>query len=74
MEKLQLNLIVYPGGKKLHGYPILSRLTRKHLCIPATSVPTERAFSSVGNIVSSKRSCLHPDSVEMLVFLAEIFQ
>lgn len=57
-----------------HRYPILSRLARKYLCIPATSVPTERAFSSAGNIVSAKRFCLQPDSVEMLVFLAENLQ
>ena len=60
--------------ENLHRYPILSRLARKYLCIPATSVPTERAFSSAGNIVSAKRSCLQPDSVEMLVFLAENLQ
>lgn len=57
-----------------HRYPILSRLARKYLCILATSVPTERAFSSAGNTVSAKRSCLQPDSVEMLVFLAENLQ
>ena len=60
--------------ENLHKYPLLSRLARKYLCIPATSVPTERAFSSAGNIVNAKRSCLQPDSVEMLVFLAENLQ
>ena len=55
-------------------YPILSHLARKYLAIPATSVPSERAFSSAGNIVSVKRSCLQPESVNMLVFLAENLQ
>ena len=52
-------------------YPILSHLARKYLAIPVTSVPSKRAFSSAGNIVSIKRSCLQPESVNMLVFPAE---
>ena len=56
------------------SYPILSHLARKYLAISATSVPSERAFSSAGNIVSVKRSCLQPESVNMLVFLAENLQ
>ena len=52
-------------------YPILSSLARKYLCIPATSVPSEHAFSIAGHIVNRKRACLNPDSVNMLVFLAE---
>ena len=51
-------------------YPILSKLCRKYLCIQATLVSAERAFSSAGNIIKSKRSCLLPESVEMLTFLA----
>ena len=50
--------------------PFLSLLARKYLCIPATSVPSERAFSVSGNIITSKRSCLHPENAEMLSFLA----
>jgi len=44
------------------------------LRIPATSVPSERAFSSAGHIVNTKRACLLPSSVNMLVFLAENLQ
>ena len=55
-------------------YPILSQMAKKYLAIPATSVPSERAFSSAGHIVNSKRSCLLPSSVNMLVFLAENLQ
>ena len=50
--------------------PFLSSLARKYLCIPATSVSSERAFSVSGNIITSKRSCLHPENTEMLTFLA----
>lgn len=50
--------------------PLLSLMARKYLCIPATSVPSERAFSVAGNIVNSKRSCLLPENTDMLTFLA----
>ena len=50
-------------------YPILGQLARKYLCVPATSVPSERVFSVAGNIVTDKRSRLHPSNVDMLIFL-----
>jgi len=54
-----------------HKYPHLSRLARKWLGVVATSVPSERAFSTSGNIVTVKRSSLAPDIVRDLVFLSE---
>ena len=52
-------------------FPYLSVLAKKYLAVPATSVPAERAFSIAGHIVSQKRSCLLPENVNRLVFLAE---
>ena len=56
---------------KRSKYPILSSLAQKYLSVPATSVPSERAFSIAGHVVNRKRACLNPDSVNMLVFLAD---
>ena len=42
----------------------------EELCIPATSAPSERAFSIGGNIVTCHRSALEPETVDRLVFLA----
>ena len=55
-------------------FPHLTHVVKKYLAIPATSVPSERAFSSAGHIVNAKRACLLPTSVNMLVFLAENLQ
>eukprot|EP00057_Strongylocentrotus_purpuratus_P035145 XP_797872.3 PREDICTED: zinc finger BED domain-containing protein 1-like [Strongylocentrotus purpuratus] len=52
-------------------FPRVSLLAKKYLTIPATSVPAERIFSSAGNIVNKKRSCLDSDNVDMLVFLKD---
>ena len=51
--------------------PMLSSLAQKFLCICATSVASERTFSTGGNIVTSKRNCLKPHVVDQLVFLAK---
>ena len=49
-------------------YPVLAMLAKKYLCIPASSSASAREFSTSGNIVSKKRSCLKPHKVNMLVF------
>ncbi|KAH8029583.1 hypothetical protein HPB51_001701 [Rhipicephalus microplus] len=50
-------------------YPSLAKLCPKYLPIPATSVPSARAFSVVGEVVSVRRERLLPDHVEQLIFL-----
>ena len=50
-------------------YPILSELAKRYLCVPATSVASERVFSSAGDLVSAQRSSLHSEHVDKLLFL-----
>ena len=52
-------------------FPILAMLAKYYLSMCATSSPSERVFSTSGNIITSKRSCLKPDKVDKLVFLAK---
>ena len=52
-------------------FPRLNKLARKYLCICATSVASERLFSTGGDIVTASRSCLKPERVNQLVFLAK---
>ena len=40
-----------------------------HLCMMATSVPSERIFSKCGQLISERRSRLKPKNVEMVIFL-----
>ena len=51
-------------------YPCISVLARKYLSIPATSIPSERAFSLTGHLVNEKRAALLPGTVNTLAFLA----
>jgi len=50
-------------------FPCISRLARKYLSVPASSVPSERIFSLAGNIVSRKRASLKPENVDMFIFM-----
>ena len=50
-------------------YPTLARLAKKHLPIPSSSTPSERVFSTAGNIISAKRNCLSPENANILIFL-----
>lgn len=55
-------------------FPLLSRLSKRYLCIPGTSVSAERVFSTAGDVVTAKRSALKPEHVDQLVFLQKNLQ
>ncbi len=50
-------------------YPNVWLVAIRILCIPATSAPAERVFSAASNLVNKKRIRLHPDSVDLLIYL-----
>jgi len=58
----------------VHLFPWLgvSRLARRILAIPATSADPEHLFSTVGNVMTKKRSRLTCDNMEELVYLHEL--
>lgn len=60
--------LVYWSTNKT-SLPMLSTLAKKFICIPATSVPSERLFSAAGELVSQKRNRLKPKNVDMFLFL-----
>jgi len=53
-----------------HEFPRLAKLARRYLCISATSVPCERAFSRGGWIVNKRRCSLSDQHVAALLFLS----
>lgn len=58
--------------KKRQGvYPVLAQVARKYLCMSATSVATERVFSTSGRVLTKYRLCLSGEHSEQLVFLAK---
>ncbi|KZT00108.1 hATC-domain-containing protein, partial [Laetiporus sulphureus 93-53] len=56
-------------GLNAHCFPVWASLTKDYLAIMATSVSSERAFSSAGITITKHRNCLKGDIVEALQIL-----
>ena len=67
-EEMKLSILEW-WKQNQYLYPRLSVLAKKYLCIPASSVPSERGFSLAGQIVSKKRARMHSANVDMFIFL-----
>jgi len=50
-----------------HRFPVVSRMAKKLLTVPATSVSTESTFSTGGRTLDDYRSSLSPSMVEALI-------
>ena len=55
--------------RKSKTYPYLSMLALRILCVPATSAPVERVFSTSGFIIRPHRGSLTKDMLAKLAFL-----
>lgn len=50
-------------------FPILSKLAKQILCIPATAIPPERVFLKKGRLFAEKRKSIKPKYVDQFIFL-----
>lgn len=55
--------------KHSQTFPILCKLALKFLCVPATSVPSERVFSKAGFLCNQRRNRLAPKKLDEIIFL-----
>ena len=54
-------------------FPKLSRTARQILVIPASSASSERNFSSAGQVISERRTCLSSVNVDSILFLSDCY-
>lgn len=55
--------------KREPTYRRISKLAKKYLTIPATSVPCERVFSKAGELITDRRNRLSTTHTEQIIFL-----
>jgi hAT family C-terminal dimerisation region len=52
---------------KSQTYPVMAKLTRDILVVPISTVASESTFSTSGRILSTVRSSLNDESIEVLI-------
>ncbi len=57
----------YQNNEKI--LPNMAKIAKMVFCITASSVPSECLFSTAGNLISEKRSRLHPECAQDLLML-----
>lgn len=68
--QLKFDLNPYDWWKSREDkYPAIGMLAKKYLSIPATSVCSERCFSTPGSVAPSKKPSLLTKNVSLMVFL-----
>jgi len=50
-------------------YPYHAAAARRYTCIPATSAPCERVFSTGGRVLDKRRAALKPDTVHDIIIV-----
>lgn len=50
-------------------FPILSKMAKDYLAIPATSIPSKQIFLQAGDLITKKRNHLAKDSISMIFCL-----
>jgi hypothetical protein len=69
----EIDILKWWKGKS-EIYPVLSVMARDILAIPASTVPSESAFSTGGRVISDYRSSLAPTTIEALICLQDWFK
>jgi hypothetical protein len=57
--------------KNAYKFPVLARLSRKLLAIPATSAPSERVWSRVSSVLTMKRARMKSDVASDIMYIRE---
>ena len=55
-------------------FPRIAKVARKYLAVPASSIASERVFSTAGNIMNKKRCSLSSKHLNILIFIKQNYK